>query len=218
MALIYAFNFYHCRSDGSPSHVLQKWHSSACMSVDWHASIHTPNIIFLCSADLCWSKANLSQYPVHPSHWTVVGNCGTSLKSHFPQPAQLYPCLCSYIASCFLQPAIWPTQYGGMQRRVINCRFVEWKYGVNASDFHEYKRILSERWTQYSTTSLLSPFFSGAGTVSGAVWRGFPCQGPHQQRKKKLLWGSDTQSGFQGPCLQKESRWEIRYSWTWGEL
>lgn len=70
-------------------------------------------------ADFCWSQTNLSQYLVHPSHWTVVGNSGSCLKSNLPELAQLHPCLLSYIAAGYMQPLLQPTQYRGMERGVI---------------------------------------------------------------------------------------------------
>lgn len=78
---------------------------------------HSYNIfIFSRFAGLCCSKANFSEYDIHPSHWTVVGNFGSYLSSHLSQPVELNPCLHSYYASCYMQCAVQSSQWRGMEK------------------------------------------------------------------------------------------------------
>ena len=46
---------------------------------------------------------------------------------------------------------------------------------------------------------------SGARVVSCRIWGGFSYPGPHLQREKGLLWGSNPQPGCKGSSFKKES-------------
>lgn len=70
----------------------------------------------ICSADFCWGQAQLSQCPIHPPHWTVVGDSRSCIKSHFSQPTWLPPCLRSDPATGYLQSTVLWTQFWGMKK------------------------------------------------------------------------------------------------------
>lgn len=50
-----------------------------------------------------WGQADVSQHPLHPPHWALVGDCGTRTKGLLPQPARQHPLLLPHPAARHLQ-------------------------------------------------------------------------------------------------------------------
>lgn len=166
-----------------------------------------------CLIDFCRSQTNLSEYLVHSTHRTVVGNCGSCTQSNLPKPSELHTSLLSYTAAGYLQPTLWPPEYGGMAHQHTASTTI---VGTDKCDIWVYGEtniwiLLNLKWLTCGSVLVIRLslslifLFSGARVVSGWIWRGLSCAGSHQPREKGLLSGSYPQSGCKSPHFKKES-------------
>lgn len=107
--------------------------------------VSTHNSFICCVSDLCWGKADLSEYHLHPFHRTVVGNCWSCLTSHLPQPAELHPCLCSHFPLGHMQLWIqgsqcWGTEKNGPPFTLYNERNIYFRW---------FRFFSSNEWTWF---------------------------------------------------------------------